>query len=93
MKIINNPVIPFIIIGMFILTADSLCKNQIRDTLSGPHRDTSFEKPAIQAQSEDKGDSGVKRSAPLPFSEKEIQPFESIENEGKYIEFGIGIIL
>jgi hypothetical protein len=94
MNKINNPVIHLIIIGMLLLTVDSLCKNQVSDTMSGPNQAINPNGPAMPAQNYSIEDQGIKGSAaPLPHSEKEIQLHESKENEGKNIKFGIGIIL
>jgi len=94
MKKINNPVILLIIIGIFVLTVDLLCKNQVSDTMSGPYQAINPDGPAMPAQNYSIENQGIKGSAaPLPHSEKEIQPYESTENEGKNIKFGIGIIL
>ena len=94
MNKINNPVILFIIIGMFVLTFDSLCKNQVSDTMSGPYQAIDPDEPVKPAHNYAIEDQEIKGSAaPLPLPEKEIQPYESTEYEGKNIKFGIGIIL
>jgi hypothetical protein len=94
MKKNNNQVVLFAIIGMFLLTADSFCKNQIRDSVSGQYRDTNREETVKPAQNDPPEDTETKGSiTTLQFSEKGIQSFDSIENEGKNIRFYIGIIL
>ncbi|MBP1669087.1 MAG: hypothetical protein H6Q21_1453 [Bacteroidetes bacterium] len=94
MNKIKNQAMPLLIVILSLLTFDFLYENQVKDAASARNEAVTIEKNAEPDQSKGK-ENTIRNPFTLPqsLSEKEIQPFETGENEGTNTKFALEIIL
>jgi len=94
MNKIKNQAMPLLIVILSLLTFDFLYENQVKDAASAHNEAVTIEKNAEPDQSKGK-ENTIRNPFTLPQSpsEKEIQSFETVENEGTNTKFALEIIL
>jgi hypothetical protein len=94
MNKINNPVMPFLIVVISLLTFNYLYKVPVNNTAFS-RKGGSIIKESVEPDPSNGKENTVSNpfAFPKPFSEKEFQSFETIETEGINTKFAIGIIL
>jgi len=94
MNTYNNPFVHFLLLGISLLTLDSLDNIQVRDRVPVRNEELCVEEPVTLMQGAGKEDPGMNTfTKPRSFFSGGVQSYESLENEAIDFKFGTGIVL